>query len=301
MGPNGNASDTNPIFWVLRGFAPPGTTRKNTAKVLDVIDEWIHVRSSDFVVGDVFHTRYSSNDETGEHRETRVYWDTRVSGNGSSSWNADASYSRQPPLSSGNSFSPIPAPDSNYVTLSDVCDANMESYLRSGTIPVSDIPSGNTDTEITIPTLFFDTGAKASIKGIGADTLDFEMSGSMQRNIVFVNSGWTCDTSNAYSGGWAARLGALNAIDLYVPSDHSANMWNVSASFTISFQGGLVRENSTNINATGTSVPVWSKTYLPPKTVPSSNATSAAGDEAARSSVASLLSIAAATLIVILI
>jgi hypothetical protein len=50
IGPNGNASDTNPVFWALRGFQPPD--QKLNDNYLDVYQRWLHIRSSDFVVSD---------------------------------------------------------------------------------------------------------------------------------------------------------------------------------------------------------------------------------------------------------
>ena len=50
IGPKGNSSDTNPIFWALRGFEP--LDQKDVAEGLDVNAEWVHLRSADFVIGD---------------------------------------------------------------------------------------------------------------------------------------------------------------------------------------------------------------------------------------------------------
>src|SRR5690606_2206777 len=54
VGNTGNDSDTNPIFWILRGYQPADQTsrRDDDPPYVDVAQRWVHIRSSDFVVTD---------------------------------------------------------------------------------------------------------------------------------------------------------------------------------------------------------------------------------------------------------
>ena len=254
IGSNLNTSDTNPVYWNLRGFPIPdkyGTTPNQ----IDVIFEWIHVRSADFVTAFSEYADVSSSFPS----KTHTYWQTNVSSSGPSSWTANASYTDQPQVEQGNpssssvsSSSSYIKRSSNYITLSDVCDYRQQIDGTDGKPgPQSRIPQDNYE-DVTIPTIYFNLGAKAGIEGIGSDSLRFVMSGDVTQQVVGVGSDYSCEGSNNIP-----YYQTLQPMQYFYASQAGQSLWNLSATVSLDFQGSLVHENSTNILANSTDLPVW--------------------------------------------
>ena len=274
---NGNTSDTNSIFWILRGFKPYEPDKDVAG--LDVLQEWLHLRSADWVLGDVFRTSYHSIDETGEYTSTRTYWSTKVSANGSSRWDAEAELTTLPPDNNRATRSGLGIRDSNYVSLEDVCYANQEGYSSKGTPQSS--PWGNYTSSTATPAIFLQQGAKAKIQGIGGDEASFSLTAQINNQLAFYTSGWSCGSKTMYAGGWPESLQAMKDDSTYRSSGPLTNMWNLTASLSISFNGQIVKENSTAINSTGTPIPRWAEGYEVARTpYGTSNSGSATSDSA---------------------
>lgn len=182
VGSNLNASDTNPIFWNLRGFNPPN---EYTGGESHIFAELIHVRSSDFATN-----YWTTGDISSSYpRETHTYWTTNVVATGPSAWAANATYTAQPQQESSKAAN-FPNPhfvvrSSNYIALADVCAYDQELYFTDRKIPpISPLPLGNSDTFDSVPTIFFDLGAQASLENIGSNDLEFSMKGSVRRQAV---------------------------------------------------------------------------------------------------------------------
>ena len=256
VGPRGNSSDTNSIFWTLRGFEP--LEPKDTKRGLDINAEWIYLRSADFVIGDATTGPYVATDETGDRQVTRTYWDTKVSG-GEGNWNADTELTTLPPASSHTKESNmlVQSKDTNYVTLSDVCVANQRDFYQDSGGP-SPAP-GSSATYSSAPALFLDLNTKAQIQGIGSDALTFTLNTiSLQNKVLFAQlKGWFCSDD----GAWAGGLDAMQDIGSSMfDADAYKKLWNVTGSFELKFEGNIVRENSTSMR-TGTKEPEWTEGY----------------------------------------
>lgn len=254
VGSNLNSSDVSPIFWNLRAFNPPG---QYTGEDSHIFAEWIHVRSSDFAS-----EYWSTGDMSSQWpEETHTYWDTKVVSNGPSDWTANATYTAQPQEESSSAAS-FPNPhfvvrSSNYITLADVCAYDQELYFTDGKSPeMSPIPPNNNDIFNTIPTIFFDLGAQASLENIGSDSLKFTLKGSVRRQVVSTGQSLYACPSDTGSMAYYRTLQPLQWQEADASTDEE-NMWNISASVTLNFQGTLVTENSTEILPNSTSLPVW--------------------------------------------
>ena len=255
VGSNLNSSDTSPIFWNLRAFNPPG---QYTGDDTHIFAEWIHIRSSDFASD-----HWSTGDISSSWpEETHTYWTTNVS-NGASdnTWSATATYTAQPQEESFTAAS-FPNPhfvvrSSNYITLTDVCAYDQELYYSDGTSPdMSPLPLGNNRIFNTVPTLFFDLGASASLQDIGSSKLKYTLSGSVQRQVVSTGQNVYACPADTGSMAYYRTLQPLQWQEADASTDQE-DMWNVSASVTLDFEGVLVKENSTEILPNSTSLPVW--------------------------------------------
>lgn len=247
IGSNLNASDTNKVYFILRGFAPPQDIYSSSDSALS---EWVHIRSADMF------TQWRGSDQSSSYPdETHTYWSVSLSAAGSSRWTANATYRTQPQPEDGSysSSSDAVVRSSNYVTLSDVCSYDMEYRYSDGFPPSSPFPKDNLD-ETTIPTIFFDLEARASIEGIGSDTLTFNMSGSVRRQVVSVGKSEGCGSSlSSYPSAFYKSLASLRMHDTY----RQDNSYNLSASVNVGFEGRIVQENSTTVKADGNGSPVW--------------------------------------------
>jgi hypothetical protein len=273
VGPNGNSSDTNPIFWALRGFQPPDQQLNGPS--LDVYQRWVHIRSSDFVVTDTSleaqffgQYQYFDSDETRAHQQTRVYWDTNVTTSDSKTYTASATYVNAPPEIGLQSLAFGSPPDgakprsSQYVTLSDVCYYDYELWMSShGFVQSSYIPKGNNNLWATTPTLFLSTGSTAQISNIGSDTLTFSLNSTLSNTIAFAsNSESTCAFSA--SSPRTAFMRSFNLLHWRESEETTKQyLWNISATVGLSFQGTIVAENSTKINGSSGGVPTFAENY----------------------------------------
>jgi hypothetical protein len=272
IGPKGNDSDTNPVFWALRGFQPPDQTLNGPS--LDVYQRWVHVRSSDFVVTDESlkaqffgQYQYYDSDETRRHQQTRVYWNTNVTTSDDKTWSASATYVNAPPelgLESrafGNPPDGASPRSSQYVTLSDVCYYDYELWDANGLVASSYIPAGGNFLWTTTPTLFLPIGTTASISNIGGDTLSFSLNTTFTNSVSFVSA----SESTCAFGPSTPRTAFMNSFDLlHWKKNHATTnpyIWNTSATVGLNFEGAIVKENSTVINGTQNGVPVFGENY----------------------------------------
>ncbi|KAF2436419.1 hypothetical protein EJ08DRAFT_644772 [Tothia fuscella] len=271
VGPKGNESDSNEVVWALRGFQP--VEQMAGDGYLDVHTRWIHVRSADFVVTDTslaqkFFGQYNyyASDETGVHRETHTYWDTKFENTGST-YSASATYNNKPkdiPLSQRSFGTPPPGGKpltSQYVTLSDVCNYRQEMWMTKATVPTSWLPEGNNNMWSTTPTLFLAEGASISMSNIGADTMSLTLNNTVTNQLAFVNTqSATCSRSS--TGYQMPFTESFNLMHWKDASEYDKGyMWNVSASIGISFTGNIVKENSTSIVGDKDGVPQFQKQY----------------------------------------
>lgn len=310
VSPNGNSSDTNPIYWSMRGLQPPNQPGNPD---IDIFQQWISIRSSDFVVSDESSNgyAYSTTDETGFQNETHTYWDTTVTpSSGSSSpatWNANSTYIKKArPVSwsmfPGQSWYDFEPPASNYITLSDVCHYRQEVYKDSDQPPTSYIPEDNLFPWTTIPTIYVDLGTTATIEGIGADSLTFQMTTtSSQPQVAFVTSGGRMCSEPMIS----TFTGSLNAMHwdgefLYADLEE-ASVWNISATVSLRFEGSIIRENSTALLDNSTSsIPEWAEDYVrvkKPNYTSTYSTSSATADYISPASISGTFAIAATTLL----
>ncbi|KAL9613345.1 MAG: hypothetical protein Q9167_002106 [Letrouitia subvulpina] len=244
IGSNLNVSDTNKVYFILRGFAPPQDIYSSSDSALS---EWVHIRSADMS------TQWHGSDQSSSYPdETHTYWSINLSTGGSSRWTANATYRAQP-QPDDKTYGDAVVRSSNYVTLSDVCSYDMEYHYSEGLPPSSPFPKDNLD-QTTIPTIFFDLGARASMEGIGSDTLTFNMSGSVRRQVVSVGKSDGCGSSlSIYASAFYTSLASLRMHDTYGQD----NLYNLSASVNVGFEGRIVQENSTAVKADGDGSPVW--------------------------------------------
>jgi hypothetical protein len=273
IGPKGNASDTNPVFWALRGFQPPDQQLNGPS--LDVYQRWVHVRSSDFVVTDdslasqfFGQYQYYDSDETGFHQQTRVYWDTNVTTSDQNTWSASATYVNAPPelglenRAFGNPPAGAKPRSSQYVTLSDVCYYDYEVWDSEVSLVASSyIPAGGNYLWTTTPTLFLPLGSSASITNIGGDSLSFQLNSTLANSVSFVS----VSESTCAFGPSTPRIPFKNTFDLLhwrqAQAATSQYIWNVSATVGLSFEGVIVKENSTVINGTQNGAPTFGEVY----------------------------------------
>ncbi|KAF1988913.1 hypothetical protein K402DRAFT_391615 [Aulographum hederae CBS 113979] len=288
VGPTGNASDTNPVFWALRAYQPPDDYIGD--KILNMEQKWVNLRSSDFVVTDnslrssyFGQYDYYATDDMRTHQETHVYWDTSVSAANSSSGGSDnnifdisARYTTRPRNSSSldgsNSHRHEIPTYSQYVTLSDVCAYDQERYLESGSIAHDD-----DSWWATWATIYPSTGATAQISNIGGDTATFSTSMTAEHALAFVGT----IASTCSPGKSAAVPSFVDTLTAAIKTDEEFSagggwFWNVSARIQLQFEGAIVRENSTSVNSTerdGT--PVFVEQYERATATPSPTAKSA--------------------------
>jgi len=273
IGSNGNATDSNPVFWALRAFQPADQVLNE--QYLDVYQRWLHIRSSDFVVTDTSleaeffgQYQYYASDETRLHRQTRVYWNTNITASSDSkSYTASATYVSSPPeisLDQRSFASPPPGTKprtSQYITLSDVCYYDQELWNSHGSLPVSYIPPGNNYLWSTTPTLFLSQDATASISSIGGDTLSFTLNDTLSSSVAFVSE----QQSNCLGSPTSPRVpftSSFNLLHWRKHGDYTGQyLWNISANVGVSFQGRLVGQNSTTITGTKDGVPLFKEGY----------------------------------------
>lgn len=299
VGNTGNDSDTNPIFWILRGYQPADQTDLDT-EYLDVRQRWIHLRSSDFVVRDESRKglrgqyRYLETDATAVYGETSVYWRTNISDHSeaSSSFSARATYEHEPILTEESGEIPdvdMPSwdPDedsqdvrtSQYVTLSDVCNVLHQTVEGASSAPGSSITEGDEDNAMsgaTTPTVWLPLGTVAEMSGIGSETARFELTSRDWERVRPYASGQSAscfDDVGRQRFEWSGfshmhRFGQPESI------------WNLTLSLlSLSFEGSLVGENSTDITSFGDDgTPVFGAKYERAPREEEENPPSSSGD-----------------------
>jgi len=271
VGPPGNQSDTNPIFWSLRGLEPAEANRNQETNPFKT---WVHLRSADFVVTSnqynniVGQDAYKSSDATGRFSDTSVYWNTTVtssSGSGSGPvYAAIANYIAQPPedkLYLGQSYGPPVGGrprSSQFVTLSDVCYLRHIGWHGSVSIPPSYIPSGNRNLWTTTPTLFLEPGASATVDGIGSNTLQFNLNYGFPKRLPFVGQ----DLSRCqYNDGNRFKDTFMLLADADSSQSGGEAFWILRGTVELRFEGTLVADKSTIINGSRNGVPTFNASY----------------------------------------
>jgi hypothetical protein len=266
VGPTGNESDTNPIFWILRGYQPANQTQYSDDAYLDVWQRWIHLRSSDFQVTNGT-KRYQEADIASlgqEEGRTRVYWSTNITDVGNNTFSARAVYEEEPVLrdvdvNTDEELSSGIVRTSQYVTLSDVCIFRQGlSESAPGLAPPSLITEASPEYEgdVTAPTIWLPKGITAEMEGIGASSLSFRL-----RNTSFGLV--TPLVSQEFSSCWPDVREHFEASDFYPLYSilKDAAVWNLTGSLSLTFQGRLVPDITTYINGTEDGKPIFEKTY----------------------------------------
>lgn len=286
VGNTGNDSDTNPIFWILRGYQPANQTKyldDDNEPYLDVRQRWIHLRSSDFVVKDESRKglrgqyRYLETDATATYRQTSVYWRTNITEHSEDdlSFSARTTYDRQPLLTQESGQ--LPAADmtfwdpekdhqdtrtSQYVTLSDVCDSLHQTVDGGPSAPRSLISEGGGHQllrDVTTPTIWIPLGTVAEMSGIGSETAKFELKQEEWERLKPYVSGQSANCRDDFDQD-KFEYSEFSHMYRFGQPD---SIWNLTLStLSLSFEGRLVQENSTEISSFGDDgVPVFGAEY----------------------------------------
>lgn len=272
IAPTGNASDTNPIHWALRGFQPADQLTGTGGPYIDLRQRWVHIRSSDFVMTgnesqSPWHIwpNYLSSDATDTHQGTRVYWHTNVTSTGNNTFSARAQYAESPPTTrqSKGFEGDWGRYSSQYVTLSDVCVWNQrfaDSFSTQG-LPRSQIPNDKVNYATSIPTLWLTEGVTAEMRDIGADIMTFTLNNSFTAAVPLIGERKAQCDSDA-----STQLFEFEDFDAVHSSNDrgSVKPWNLTLDVSITFRGSLVAENSTRITGFDGGVPVFEASYEPP-------------------------------------
>jgi hypothetical protein len=151
---------------------------------------------------------------------------------------------------------------SQYITLGDVCYFDQEAWGSKVLPPMSKIPTGNTAYSATTPTLFLAPGVRMSIQNIGGDILTMDLNTTIQQAIGFVSSvqsSCTPDTSRTFGSFFWQNF---NILHYRKDSSFSKSwLWNMTADVKLSFEGSLVKVNSTNISGFQNIAPLFAEQY----------------------------------------
>ncbi|WXC67629.1 hypothetical protein SNK03_013443 [Fusarium graminearum] len=261
---------TNSSSWLDKG---PGACES----YIDIYQRWVHLRSSDFVVsgtpygGTYFYDtsigRYTLSDATNRHRNTTAYWSTKITNSDIDSISARAVYKTKPPPLNFDQDTSRPEPaSSQYITFSDVCAWNSDLATQEYKPLQRSNVSHNDHINTTTPTVWLKPGAVAEMKGIGASKMTFTLQSSLDAARPWMN------LRQANCGDGAKQGTQDYSIDdpfelgyfYYLMNDDELNDWRLDLSFSLSFEGSLVRENSTRINETNKDGLVFEATYETP-------------------------------------
>lgn len=257
-----NESDTNPFHWQLRAYDPMYRNSRN-GKIMDFEQRWVYIRSSDFATNESIpdfseawpiYNPYRDSDATRLGRGTRVYWQTNVTSEGGGVYASSAEYSQMPPVIDSDDYDLSSVPNrflgrysSQYVTLSDVCVLNQVTVNSRGstvTLPQSRISVAEEGVGTTSPTLWLTTGAAASMSGIGSYAVSMTLNNSLERAVPL-------------SGGRRGGCGEPGQFQLshfgpiYSEDEEDSAFprpLNLTLNIALSFQGSIIRENSTGID-----------------------------------------------------
>ncbi|KAJ3541797.1 hypothetical protein NM208_g4428 [Fusarium decemcellulare] len=287
--PRGNASDTNPFHWVLYGFQPEDQTTVQPGPqvpYLDVLQRWIQIRSSDFVLSGTSYggawtfrgqdALYRNSDATDMHQQTRVYWETNITDWKDDQFSARAVYTQLPPppdliiVKDGDEKR-----NSQYVTLSNVCAWNQTNHLENlYPLPRSEIPNDDDFVNTTTPTLWLTRGATAEMKDIGAESMTFSLNHTLQSARVYAGQRKAaCGKGDEVSGEVFERSVFQ---DLYPYREFDDN-WKLEVSIDLSFEGDIVSENSTSVTGRDNGDVVFKAAYETPKPSEGSTGSSSSG------------------------
>lgn len=277
IAPIGNESDTNPFHWQLRGYQPANQVRGLLgADFLDLEQRWVHIRSSDFVASNESVADYSLRwparnlwrdaDATQLDQVTRVYWSTNVTSESDGIYSSSARYERAPPvIEKGDYRLPIQSfgrHTSQYVTLSDVCVWNQVSEDIMGTtkgMPRSEITVGETNYATTTPTIWLNTGATSEMQGIGSTAIRMTVNNTLERTVPLTGRREAgCTEIGEF------ELGEFRGIHSYDDDDDPPKPWNLTLSVVLTFEGEVVRENSTSIDGMEDGKLVFGEGYVKP-------------------------------------
>ncbi|KAM0327510.1 hypothetical protein ACHAQA_005798 [Verticillium albo-atrum] len=275
IAPTGNESDTNPMHWVLRGFQPAHEYNALPAGEVDFKQRWVYIRSSDFVITNytqeydtVFSpyrtNRYRESDATKLRQTTRVYWPTNVTSEGNNVFSAHAEYAEAPPILSKDDYTGfyprLGKHTSQYVTLRSVCRLNQkgiedEDDIESvrGTGGISDRrqiedkfdENGERIWYSSNPTFWLDKGMAVEMAGIGADQMTLTLNNTLKESTAWIGQ---------RDGGCSPDESEPFEFSEFYPAQSSNHEgsglrpWNVTVSLSMSFEGSIVRENSTTID-----------------------------------------------------
>jgi hypothetical protein len=271
VAPIGNVTDTNPFHWSLKGFQPPDQLEGTGGPYIDLLQRWIHIRSSDFVVTGndslpwTVWPNYLSSDATGMHQTTRVYWPTNITSIGKDTFSARAKYTQTPPATSDTPGFAFEAGrhTSQYATLSDVCIHNhiWSKFDKYEPIPKSHISHGR-NTGTSTPTVWLTEGAAAEMLGIGAEVVTVTLNSSFESVVPLIGRREPrCDDKASVD------YFELDSFDTIHSRDDGdvARSWNLTFDLSITFRGSLIEENSTRILGFNKGNPIFEAKYEPPE------------------------------------
>ncbi|EEY23461.1 conserved hypothetical protein [Verticillium alfalfae VaMs.102] len=274
IAPTGNESDTNPMHWVLRGFQPAHEYHA-LRDAVDFKQRWVYIRSSDFVISNytreyntVFSpywtNRYDDSDATDLEETTRVYWPTNITAEDDGTFSAQAEYAQAPPIINSKDYiGSFPRPGkhtSQYVTVKSVCSMNQRYYEDEediDTVRGSDgakrrrqdddgfDENGERIWYSSNPTFWLDKGATMEMAGIGADQMTLTLNNSLDKAIPWMGEregGCSPDEREPF------ELSNFNPMQSAAYEGQGLRPWNVTLRISLSFEGSIVRENSTTVN-----------------------------------------------------
>ncbi|KAF4126653.1 Fatty acid hydroxylase superfamily [Geosmithia morbida] len=251
IAPTGNETDTNPMHWVLRGFQPQQNYSTAAKGILDLHQRSTYIRSSDFVIDrdtsawpspftPFYIDKYADADATALGSATDVYWKTAITSHDDDVLNATAQYTRKPPVLDADDYDGAPAGwspglySSQFVTLSDVC-ASDQDVAKSRRVD---------DGDTVTPTLWLSEGATAEMTNIGATSMTWSLDQTLEEVVPWIN--------RRKPGCSPEEATPFELSDFYpLQSDDASGSgirpWNISVSIGLSFEGSLVRDNSTSL------------------------------------------------------
>jgi hypothetical protein len=234
----------------------------------------VYIRSSDFVVTNktyLYDTPYEpfytdhleETDATKYEQTTRVYWKTNVTAGDGDVFSAQAEYTEMPPLLDVDNPAYRNSPDwsaglrtSQYITLSDVCNYNqkmLDPYDDADDIKTVHDAAGrktrrqeNDIWEATEPTVWLEKGAVVEMEDIGADSMRWTLETTLKNAVPWkgAREGGVCKDSTPFEFSDFAPFVSMNN------DEGSSNIvpWNITLSVRLSFEGALIKENSTTLD-----------------------------------------------------
>ena len=237
---------------------------------------WVYIRSSDFVAANETVSDYAAKwparnlwrdaDATQMNQVTRVYWPTNVTSESDGIYSSSARYAHAPLVIDKDDYR-LPLRTfgkhtSQYVTLSDVCVWNQVSQGVIGDpqgLPRSKITVGKTNHATTTPTIWLNTGATAEMEGIGSTAVRMTVNNTLERTVPL--SGMREAGCREIGEFELSEFGRIYSID---DEDDPPKPWNLTLNVVLSFQGEIVRENSTSIDGMEGGKLLFGASYVKP-------------------------------------